>query len=105
MAMNLAQLAIEEEYVGDLARAEGREAYARVAWKAKQPATYKECPGCSVMTEKTEGCNHIECDCGSHWCWECRFMPEGKVQGEEAAQQVYRHMSRVHGGYYGGDED
>eukprot|EP00933_Yihiella_yeosuensis_P006443 TRINITY_DN111139_c0_g1_i1.p1 TRINITY_DN111139_c0_g1~~TRINITY_DN111139_c0_g1_i1.p1 ORF type:complete len:400 (+),score=83.94 TRINITY_DN111139_c0_g1_i1:63-1262(+) len=28
------------------------------------------CPGCSVATLKTEGCNHIICLCGENWTWD-----------------------------------
>ncbi|KAI0133805.1 hypothetical protein BJ170DRAFT_175738 [Xylariales sp. AK1849] len=58
----------------------------------------RHCPGCDVATEKTGGCNHIECTCGTHWCFDC---------GEKALNgpQVYRHMSERHGGIYGGGYD
>jgi hypothetical protein len=52
----------------------------------------KMCPGCGVATEKTFGCNHIECQCGQHWCWFC---------GEKSTEQrIYRHMAYEHGSYY-----
>jgi hypothetical protein len=58
----------------------------------------KECPGCGTMTEKTGGCNHITCDCGSHWCFLCG--------GKFAANTIYAHMSEGHGGWYrDGQED
>lgn len=31
----------------------------------------KCCPKCSLRTEKTHGCNHMVCPCGSHWCYIC----------------------------------
>jgi len=31
----------------------------------------KSCPQCNNGVEKDEGCNHITCRCGSHWCWKC----------------------------------
>ena len=33
------------------------------------------CPGCSMRTNRTDGCNHMTCVCGYHWCYicECRF--------------------------------
>ncbi|GIQ86611.1 hypothetical protein KIPB_008494 [Kipferlia bialata] len=52
----------------------------------------RTCPSCGVAVEKTEGCNHIECQCGRHWCWTCGF-----VTTSEAV--VYRHMVEKHGGY------
>jgi len=27
------------------------------------------CPGCGVATQKTEGCDHIVCLCGTEWTW------------------------------------
>ena len=32
----------------------------------------KKCPKCNAMTEKNFGCNHMKCQCGTHWCWFCR---------------------------------
>jgi hypothetical protein len=60
----------------------------------------KACPGCGVMTEKVGGCDHIACmmkGCGAHWCY---FCGEGFPERE-----IYRHMSQVHGGYYGGGDE
>lgn len=57
----------------------------------------KECPGCEVGVQKTYGCDHMECLCGTHWCWAC---------GEkgDCAEDIYNHMSVAHGGMYeGGD--
>jgi hypothetical protein len=33
------------------------------------------CPGCSMRTNRTDGCNHMTCPCGYHWCYvcECKF--------------------------------
>lgn len=50
----------------------------------------KRCPTCQAMTEKIEGCNHMTCRCGSHWCWVCRrAFPMGTI---------YTHMAESHGG-------
>ncbi|GCA61966.1 hypothetical protein KIPB_000237 [Kipferlia bialata] len=46
------------------------------------------CPSCGVAVIKTEGCNHVECRCGTHWCFECGF--KGR-----AREEVYRHMSKA----------
>ncbi|KAK4451514.1 hypothetical protein QBC34DRAFT_57111 [Podospora aff. communis PSN243] len=40
---------------------------ARRGWKA--------CPSCKRVVEKTEGCNHISCVCGIHWCYRCGKAP------------------------------
>jgi hypothetical protein len=33
----------------------------------------KKCPSCFLSTEKSEGCNHIQCRCNTHWCWGCNI--------------------------------
>ena len=57
----------------------------------------KECPSCTVMTERIAGCNHITCPCGTHWCFECR-------EGFDQADQTYTHMRAEHGRIYADDE-
>lgn len=33
---------------------------------------YKECPNCTVMTEKSHGCNKMDCpQCECVWCFYC----------------------------------
>lgn len=54
----------------------------------------KKCPKCHVPTVKSEGCNHIACRCGCHWCYFCEFGPCNS-KGE-----VYAHMRDKHGSYY-----
>lgn len=53
----------------------------------------KRCPSCRLWVEKTEGCNHMSCKCGAHFCWICT--------GVFDASRIYTHMSEAHGGYYG----
>lgn len=31
--------------------------------------TAGSCPSCKAVTEKSAGCNHMTCRCGTHWCW------------------------------------
>ena len=50
----------------------------------------KRCPKCHVFVQKTDGCNHMECRCGEHFCWIC-------VQAFDR-QIIYEHMRNVHGG-------
>ncbi|KAI2501220.1 hypothetical protein MHU86_13236 [Fragilaria crotonensis] len=40
-----------------------------------QLANARSCPGCSMRTQRTEGCNHMTCPCGYEWCYvcECRW--------------------------------
>jgi hypothetical protein len=58
---------------------------------------YKHCPSCSVLVERTHGCNHITCTCGAHWCFEC-----GKQC--ESATATYDHMRFTHGRIYDHEE-
>lgn len=32
---------------------------------------YKKCPKCGHGVKRMFGCNHMECRCGSHFCWTC----------------------------------
>ncbi|KEF58487.1 uncharacterized protein A1O9_06413 [Exophiala aquamarina CBS 119918] len=33
---------------------------------------YKICPKCGTGVMKMYGCPHVRCQCGAHWCWDCR---------------------------------
>lgn len=55
----------------------------------------KKCPSCSRLLDKIDGCNHVKCHCGSHICWRC--------MGVFSENDIYRHMSAEHGGYYTAD--
>jgi hypothetical protein len=32
---------------------------------------YKRCPCCGHGVKRMYGCSHMQCRCGSHWCWGC----------------------------------
>lgn len=49
----------------------------------------KVCPHCGVMVEKSSGCDHITCSCGSHWCFACMEL--------STKDKIYDHMWNVHG--------
>lgn len=49
---------------------------------------YKRCPCCGHGVKKMFGCSHMQCRCGSHWCWGC-----------------LRSFAECDGGCYGDDED
>lgn len=50
----------------------------------------KRCPECRSVIEKSEGCNHMTCRCGAHFCWRC-----GQTF---SAATIYAHMNDAHGG-------
>ena len=50
----------------------------------------KECPACTVVTQKVSGCNHVTCACGTHWCWACGHVAD--------RASIYDHMHAAHGG-------
>lgn len=56
----------------------------------------KQCPSCRVWVEKVEGCHHISCKCGVHFCWICA--------GVFDANRIYTHMTEVHGDWYNDPE-
>ena len=60
------------------------------AWAGEN--NVKQCPSCQAWVEKVEGCHHINCRCGVHFCWICA--------GVFDANSIYDHMTRVHGGWY-----
>ena len=31
----------------------------------------KRCPRCKCRTDKYKGCNHMHCNCGAYWCYQC----------------------------------
>ncbi|KAJ7635094.1 hypothetical protein FB45DRAFT_743151 [Roridomyces roridus] len=52
------------------------------------------CPNkdCEYYIEKTDGCNHVVCVCGTHLCYSCG--------GEFSPETIYEHMNEVHGSIY-----
>lgn len=54
----------------------------------------KKCPHCQMFVEKKEGCNHIQCACGTHFCFLCLFTHEN-------SGGIYEHMNVAHGGHGG----
>ncbi|VAI13723.1 unnamed protein product [Triticum turgidum subsp. durum] len=49
----------------------------------------KNCPSCGYTIEKSEGCNHVECRCGSHICWAC-------LANFRSSEECYGHLRSVH---------
>jgi len=75
---------------------------ARMSIKTRQRKRLitKECPKCKAMTERSSGCGHLTCICGTHWCWYCRYR-----SATGYASDIYDHMSQEHGGYFMTDEE
>lgn len=41
-------------------------------WKMENS---RQCPSCSIMINRDEGCNKVDCTlCGFSFCWECRSV-------------------------------
>eukprot|EP01103_Thecamoeba_quadrilineata_P003010 TRINITY_DN12845_c0_g1_i1.p1 TRINITY_DN12845_c0_g1~~TRINITY_DN12845_c0_g1_i1.p1 ORF type:complete len:461 (+),score=56.07 TRINITY_DN12845_c0_g1_i1:42-1424(+) len=43
----------------------------------------KECPGCKICIERTEGCIYMTCRCGYKFCWVCGAQGTGRYNGWE----------------------
>ena len=68
----------------------GDDAFAE--WKKKNDA--RDCSKCGCTSQKSEGCNHMECKaCGAHICWVCM-----RVFG--SGPDTYGHMRDEHGSFY-----
>ena len=65
--------------------------------ESRKRGSFRECPTCGVMTEKSYGCGHMSCHCGAHWCWFC-----GQDVGYAG---IYKHMDEVHGSWYDGNDE
>ncbi|KAK8867088.1 hypothetical protein M9Y10_010057 [Tritrichomonas musculus] len=55
--------------------------------------SFKRCPKCKTPTIKNDGCNHIQCKCGAHWCYKCGDGPFSD------GSQCYAHMSLAHNSF------
>ena len=53
----------------------------------------KKCPNCSIITEKSSGCNHIICSkCNYQWCWLCneKYSYDHYLQGKCKGFQFFK---------------
>ncbi|KAL7917774.1 hypothetical protein ACQKWADRAFT_274179 [Trichoderma austrokoningii] len=61
--------------------------------ETKKALGIKSCPKCSMMIEKWDGCNHINCKCGAHICWVCLLSFDN-------SGMCYTHLNNAHGGCF-----
>jgi hypothetical protein len=66
---------------------------------------FKNCPKCNAPTSLTDGCNHMTCVCGEHWCYVCEkggFTVNGydTDNDDENGNGIYQHMTNEHGSWY-----
>ncbi|PRP81313.1 ATP dependent helicase [Planoprotostelium fungivorum] len=52
----------------------------------KMNIVLSRCPKCKSPVEKSDGCDHMTCRCGAHFCWRC-----GK---QSSGQFVYNHLDQ-----------
>jgi len=58
---------------------------------------FKSCPTCKAPTELRDGCSHITCRCGTHWCFKC---DNRKSPAFSSGSECYAHLQKYHGGFY-----
>ena len=59
----------------------------------------KHCRRCNAVVQKLEGCDNMTCHfCKADFCWKCmEIFP--------THQEVYQHLIRKHGGYFGDEQE
>ena len=50
---------------------------------------FKQCPFCKNWVEKNEGCNHIACRCGNHFCYFCGQGMNGNIYNHDCSKKNY----------------
>ena len=50
---------------------------------------FKQCPYCKNWVEKNEGCNHIACRCGNHFCYFCGKGMNGNIYNHDCSNNNY----------------
>ena len=71
--------------------------------KHRENNILKSCPSCGVSTIRIDGCNHIECTCGEHWCWldgKGGFYDDHHDIGNNNLPGIYKYMHDKYGGYF-----
>lgn len=58
--------------------------------KMKEDLGIQDCPNCKAPVEKRDGCNHMHCRCGVHFCWKCLAIANDD-------KEIYIHMRALHG--------
>lgn len=50
---------------------------------------WKSCPRCGNMIERTDGCDHMVCDCGQEFCYSCGRLIAGAIPCNCAGQRQW----------------
>lgn len=58
---------------------------------------WKQCPGCKNLVERTEGCDHMACQCGTEFCYKCGAERDFSATGCVCDANARRHINRVRG--------
>lgn len=59
---------------------------------------FKQCPRCTITTEKSHGCNKIACpNCKTKWCFYCGLIyPNSKTKVKQKDMQNYCKSTGLH---------
>lgn len=64
-----------------------------------QGAKFKQCPKCKFWVERSEGCNHMSCRCGTNFCYDCggTGCPHGSCSNSGGRREAPGIIGRVIG--------
>jgi IBR domain, a half RING-finger domain len=89
--MNAIQLCIQYQSISEekKARVDVKHPWLKsyLSWKASDESSVRDwvyvhasfCPRCDEAIEKVEGCFHITCPCGCHFCYNCKKEYDASV--------------------------
>ncbi|EQC40667.1 hypothetical protein SDRG_01745 [Saprolegnia diclina VS20] len=49
----------------------------------KEKMSWKQCPKCSMLVERSMGCNFMRCKCGEHFCYACGVPYANRIPTRE----------------------
>jgi hypothetical protein len=63
-------------------------------YRRSKRTSQRHCPGCGLVTEKIEGCDHMTCAvCYTHWCMRCGFAYDDDDYHDE--DWCYEHLDEL----------